>query len=221
MTVEVSVPRSTSYTIAEAAALAGLHKNTIRQKVKMGQLEAETRHGKFGEEYRISHDALIRAGLIDGVLEHAELAAEEGAALAVADEASPSPPPAGAAGLPALVTGLGELFQRHENAMFRLGFMQAELERVKSLAENAESLQREREERQVEAERLRSQLEAAREEARAAAALRAELDQARERLRDAEGLRRVLAEMEQEAERLRTAVDAATQPRPWWKRLFP
>ena len=53
---------SATYTIAEAAALTGLHKNTIRMRVKIGQLEAQVRNGKFGEEYRISHAELVRAG---------------------------------------------------------------------------------------------------------------------------------------------------------------
>src|SRR5262245_66333745 len=86
MMEEVTARTSTSYTIAEAAALAGLHKNTIRHKVRLGQLEAETRHGKFGEEYRIPHDALVRAGLIEGVLESAELAPEEPGPLALPDD---------------------------------------------------------------------------------------------------------------------------------------
>src|SRR5438094_10217767 len=63
---------SATYTIAEAAALTGLHKNTTRMRVKLGQLEAQVRNGKFGEEYRISHAELVRAGLIEGALEPAD-----------------------------------------------------------------------------------------------------------------------------------------------------
>src|SRR5438874_7243214 len=65
-------PPSATYTIAEAAAITGLHKNTIRMRVKLGQLDAQVRNGKFGEEYRISHAELVRAGLIEGVLDASE-----------------------------------------------------------------------------------------------------------------------------------------------------
>src|SRR4051812_15658398 len=53
-----------TYTIAEAAALTGLHRNTIRMRVKLGQLMAERAIGKFGEEYRISRQTLVDAGLL-------------------------------------------------------------------------------------------------------------------------------------------------------------
>jgi hypothetical protein len=213
--------RSASYTIAEAAALTGLHKNTIRLRVKLGQLEAQVRQGKFGEEYRITHAALVRAGLIEGVLDAAESPLgelvvepppeEEEAALAPARSES---------GLPAAVQGsLAELFQRHEQAMFRLGFMQSEMDRLKALAENAESLRQEQTDAGRELDRLRRQLDDAREQARAAETLRRELEQARERLQAAEDMRRLLAEMEQETSRLRAAVEASQQRKPWWKRL--
>ena len=57
-------PDAESYTIAETAALTGLHKNTIRMRVKLGQLAAERAVGKFGEEYRISRRVLVDAGLL-------------------------------------------------------------------------------------------------------------------------------------------------------------
>ena len=56
--------QTSTYTIAEAAALTGLHRNTIRMRIKLGQLEATVRPGKFGDEYRISHSALVSAGLL-------------------------------------------------------------------------------------------------------------------------------------------------------------
>src|SRR5947208_12787519 len=133
---------SATYTIAEAAALTGLHKNTIRLRVKLGQLEAQVRNWKFGEEYRISHAALVRAGLIEGVLDGQEsplgdLSFEGG------DEPDLRPlseEPGEDLPAPALAASLAELFQRHEQAMFRLGFMQSEMDRMKSLGESAESL---------------------------------------------------------------------------------
>src|SRR5258708_37619644 len=57
-------PDSTTYTITEAAALTGLQKNTIRMRVKLGQIPALRSPGKFGEEYRITQDALVMAGLL-------------------------------------------------------------------------------------------------------------------------------------------------------------
>ena len=47
------MPETKSYSIADAAALTGLHKNTIRAKVKSGMLSAEVRVGKFGDERQI------------------------------------------------------------------------------------------------------------------------------------------------------------------------
>lgn len=221
MSAPTAATGSLGYTIAEAAALTGMHKNSIRQRVRLGQLEARVHHGKFGEEYRISHAALIAAGLLEGALEgmegmedlvdcseleisEADLEARE---LAQDDTELP----------PSSLGSLTELFQRHEHAMFRLGFLQAEMERFRALADNAESLQKDRREYQNEMERLRRQLEEARAEAQAADTLRRELEEARERLRGAEDLRRMLAQMEQETTQLRAAVEASQQRRPWWK----
>src|SRR4051812_11124640 len=61
---EMIQPQAESYTIAEASALTGLHKNTIRMRVKLGQLPAQRAMGKFGEEYRITRQALVEAGLL-------------------------------------------------------------------------------------------------------------------------------------------------------------
>lgn len=212
---------SATYTIAEAATLTGLHKNTIRMRVKLGQLEAQVRNGKFGEEYRISHAALVRAGLIEGVLDPSDSPLgdfdtdldDEPDLRPVAGDPE-GPPPA-----PAIAASLAELFQRHEQAMFRLGFMQSEMDRLKALSESAESLRQDQATRDAEAERLRRQLAEAREQAREAEALRRELEQARGRLRDAEDLRRLFSEMEAEAGRLRAAVEAAQNRPTFWQRL--
>src|SRR6476620_6283767 len=119
----VSTQSSASYTIAEASALTGLHKNTIRMRVKLGQLEAEVRQGKFGEEYRIPHAALVRAGLIEGIPGELDPPDEETAP--GESDAAPSPVAMEEAEtreqLPVVAGGLRELFQRHEQAMFRLG----------------------------------------------------------------------------------------------------
>ena len=45
-----AMQKQRTYTINEAAALTGLHRNTIRQRVKLGQLKATVEHGKFGDD---------------------------------------------------------------------------------------------------------------------------------------------------------------------------
>jgi hypothetical protein len=211
-----------SYTIAEAAALSGMHKNTIRLRIKLGQLEADVRQGKFGEEYRIPHAALIRAGLVEGALEGGaqhENCLDE--APTAAEQERAGPPGAGGEELPvpAFAGSLADLFQRHEQAMFRLGYMQSEMERLKSLAGNAESLRQDRMPPETEIAELRQQLDEARDQLRDAETTRKELEQARQRLQDADDLRRLLADMERETARLRTVVEASQHRRPWWKRL--
>jgi excisionase family DNA binding protein len=184
-----------SYTIAEAAALTGLHKNTIRMRVKLGQLPAERAMGKFGEEYRITRQSLVEAGLL----------------------APPDPPPAAftipeAETLPSLEAAppppsqvsqelLADLLQRHEQAMFRLGFLEGELGRQKALAENAESLQVEVRERELEVRELKRELERAQERER-------EIDELRTLLREME---RTTEQMREEVERHRLAAS-----RRWW-----
>jgi excisionase family DNA binding protein len=192
---------SRTYTIAEAAALTGLHKNTIRNRVKGGTLTAEVRVGKFGEEYRLAHDALVAAGLLAGEYvapgdANAEILGEEEGS----GELLPTPH-----------GNLAELFRRHEQAVYRLGWLEAELQRTKALAENAESLQNERVEREVE---LRD--------------LKRELERAQTRAREADELRRMLLDLQQEAAGLRQEVEtrraaeaaaqAAASKRWWWLR---
>src|SRR6186997_1342318 len=98
-----------SYTIAQAAALTGLHRNTIRMKVKAGQIPAEARPGKFGVEYRISRQVLIDVGLLD-----------DAAALEPTDDAEVlAPIEADLVADSSLRSALRDLFLHHENAMFR------------------------------------------------------------------------------------------------------
>jgi excisionase family DNA binding protein len=203
--------QSRTYTINEAAGLTGLHKNTIRQRIRLGQLDATIQQGKFGEEYRIPHEALVEAGLLSG----AGPLEEGGSPTVTAEFAPASEVPNGAS--PVASASLTELFQRHEHAMFRLGYLQGELERVKALAESAESLQRDNEERRLEVNSLRSILDEKETEAAEAARLREELQAARDQLREldavresAERLRALAAEQEQMIQALETR-------RPWWK----
>lgn len=185
-------PEVDKLTIAEAAALTGLHKNTIRMRVKLGQLTAERAVGKFGEEYRISHEALIEAGL-----------------LAPPIPPEPSPPPAAPGSPPPAEPTphmpsqavLADLLQRHEQAMFRLGYLEAELVRHKALAENAESLQTAAREREIEVRELRR-----------------ELERAQERVREIDELRSLLREMERNTEQMREEVERhrIAASRRWW-----
>jgi excisionase family DNA binding protein len=210
-----------TYTINEAAALTGLHRNTVRQRIRLGQLEATVQNGKFGEEYRISVEALVRAGMLSGVGildEEDVLEADftpEGEETAPAERA-----PADGEVLRSTLAALNELYQRHEQAMFRLGYMQGELERVKALAESAESLQRDNEARSQEVQVLKSSLEEKERLAREAEALRLELEETRERAREMERLRLDLDRLKEEAARQESviaALEAAAEKRPWWR----
>jgi len=53
-----------SYTISEVADFTGLHRNTIRRHIKLGELRAEVVQGKFGPEYRIPKSALVESAPI-------------------------------------------------------------------------------------------------------------------------------------------------------------
>jgi hypothetical protein len=185
------MPETKSYSIADAAALTGLHKNTIRAKVKGGLLTAEVRVGKFGEEYRITHDALVDAGLLSGeYVSPAEMPEPDN----VMDE--PFAP---------AQANLTDLFRRHEQAVYRLGWLEAELARTRALAENAESLKEQQMARELEVRDLKRDLESA-----------------LARAREVEDLRRTVTDMEQETLRLRQEVEArrvaeeAAAARRWW-----
>jgi excisionase family DNA binding protein len=209
-----------TYTISEAAALTGLHRNTIRQRIRLNQLEATVQQGKFGEEYRIPHTALVKAGLLSDTGPLGETGPSE--TVFTADvvepesEAPPAPEPepepngeTQTALSRTTVQALGELYQRHEQAMFRLGYLQGELERMKALAESAESLQQERVTRDEELRTLKQALEEKERKAAEAETLRQELDSTQERLREMEQLRKELEGLK----------DLATQlsKRPWWR----
>jgi excisionase family DNA binding protein len=174
-----------TYTIAEAAALTGLHKNTIRMRVKLGQLTARRASGKFGEEYRITRQALVEAGL---------LAPPDPIAAAPVNPPQPGPETALPEGSPTPYIpsqgALQDLFQRHEQSMFRLGYLEAELARQKALAEHAESLQAVANEKELELRELRR-----------------ELEHARERVREIDELRGLVREMERDTERMREEVE--------------
>jgi len=144
-------------TISEAAQLVERHPNTIRQRIKSGQLEAHVEAGRFGDEYRISRQALRDSGLLRGAFPASDQPEPRPAAPAEDENETPD----AAAGV--TTAALIDLYQRHEQAMFRLGYMQGEMERNRALAETAESLRADRDtgelalrEARAEAERLRA-----------------------------------------------------------------
>jgi len=204
-----------TYTISEAAALTGLHKNTVRQRIRLGQLTAEILPGKFGDEYRIPHGALVAAGLLgadpliqpNGPAAGPALESEPPAAAEFAAE----PAARVAATGPETAAALRDLYARHEQAMFRLGYLQGELDRAKALAETAESLRRDNEEQRSEADALRRAL--AEREAREAAA-RAEAETARARLAELDGLRESLAGLKALAAEQQAVIETLSAPRP-------
>jgi excisionase family DNA binding protein len=190
-----------TYTIAEAAALTGLHKNTIRMRVKLGQIAAQRAHGKFGEEYRISQTDLVAAGLI-APPEQPQPPAVSPLQEQVVTPLNPSQdaPPLVSQGV------LLDLLQRHEQSIYRLGWLEAELARHKALAEHTDSLQAAAQEKEMENRELRK-----------------ELERAQERVREIEELRSLIREMERDTERMREEVerhrDAAS--RRWWHFFVP
>lgn len=222
------MPPSQTYSINEAAALTGLHRNTIRQRVRLGQLEASVHAGKFGDEYRIEHASLVHAGLlaemgplgeiVDGPPRDAFDAPRATPTRAVGTPTPRSEAPGeateandGGSSTSALASStlaaLSELYQRHEQAMFRLGFMQSELDRVKALAETAESLRKDSTEHEQEIHALRTALQSKEREAAEAEKLRAELARARDRLTEMESLRGDIEQLKQ----------MAASKRPWWR----
>lgn len=217
--------QSRTYTINEAAALTGRHPNTIRQKIKTGQLEAAVTQGKFGEEYRIAHETLVKAGLLsaagplgetsNGAVLDAEFTDERLHPRSEPEEKEEAPVPQ------ASIAALGELYQRHEQAMFRLGYLQGELERLKALEETAESLRADNDARSQEVQQLRAALAETERQAQDAERLRLEKEreaQEKERLREElERTRERLHEMEQLRQDIELLKAQTAQQRPWWQ----
>lgn len=190
-----------TYTIAEAAALTGLHKNTIRMRVKLGQLAAHRTAGKFGEEYRITRQTLVEAGLLTPPEYEPTPAVSHEPAPGAESRLEQTGTPYNASH-----AALQDLFQRHEQSMFRLGYLEAELTRHKALAEHAESLQSAAHEKEAEIRELRR-----------------ELQHAQEREREIDELRETVRRMERETDRMREEVERhrAAARHPWWHRFRP
>jgi hypothetical protein len=204
-----------TYTINEAAGLTGLHKNTIRQRIRLGQLDASIQQGKFGEEYRIAHQALVDSGLLPdaGPLDSA------GPEAVIDAEFTSTPPSENGAPAGATVGALSELYQRHEQAMFRLGYMQGELDRVKALAETAESLRQDNEQQRREVESLKHALSEQEQQAAAAERLKEELAEAQRRLAEMETLRQNVEHLKaltHEQETVIQTLETAAK-KPWWR----
>ncbi|MBM3458334.1 MAG: helix-turn-helix domain-containing protein, partial [Armatimonadetes bacterium] len=195
-----------SYTISEAAGLTGLHGNTIRKRIKQGALEATVRQGKFGEEYRITYEALVAAGLIAD----AGPRRSGGADLVLEPEwVRDAPPPEAGSGAdpgstalqraaeglegsaltPAGAAALNDLFQRHEQAIYRLGYLQAEVDRLKEIEEQARALEVVSRDQEKEVQELRHSLALRESEAAEAERLRAQLAAKAAEAAEAERLR--------------------------------
>src|SRR4029077_16249320 len=129
---------------------------------------------------RISRHGLIEVGLLDETDTAEDLDDSEVLVPILHEEGATDP----------LRAALRDLFLHHENAMFRMGYMEAELERSKALAAEAESLQDEHHSQELELRKLRQ-----------------ELERSRSREAEIEELRSVLTEMEGEIERLRAEVE--------------
>lgn len=213
--------KTQTYTIAEVAALTGMHRNTIRQRIRLGQLDASVQQGKFGEEYRIAHEALIRAGLVDGAgpLGSASVVETLDPEHAAAEPLDAQPVPEPGAMSQNTVQALTELYQRHEQAMFRLGYLQGELERVKALAETAESLREQTVAKDGEVQQLRAQLDERARQAVEAESLRGELERAKGDLQEMEKLRQDLEGLRALAIRQETVIEMleSSKSRPWWQ----
>jgi excisionase family DNA binding protein len=200
---------SPTYTIAETAALTGLHKNTIRMRVKLGQIPAFRAAGKFGEEYRISQSTLVAAGLLTPPeLPHAaapSLPQETSGRPVEPAHEGPHTPSQEGPHIPSQGPLL-DLLQRHEQSIYRLGWLESELARHKALEEHTDSLQAAAQEKELENRELRR-----------------ELERAQERAREIEELRSLIREMERDTERMREEVERhrAAAIRRWWHFLLP
>ena len=225
-----------TYTINEAAALTGLHGNTIRKRVRQGLVEARVEIGKFGEEYRIPHSSLVTAGLIKegadpppqeaGPVFTPELVGDSDPTGAGSDAATNSTLPVDSGSStenarpgPDPTAALADLFERHSQAMFRLGYMQGEVDRLKAIADTAESLRQKDSDRVTELQSLQDELRIAREQAEEATALREELHRAQAKIEEMDRMRRDLEALKASAARSEDLIlSMAVAPRkPFWK----
>jgi excisionase family DNA binding protein len=210
-----------TYTISEVSQLTGLHRNTIRTKIRVGALEAQIRQGKFGDEYRVSRSALVRGGLIPSDAPETE-PVEPGAAPDFESDLVGRAAPEDAVepnALTGAVAALSDLYQRHEQAMFRLGYLQGELERAKALAETAESLQQAHDARSEEVSALRAALKEKERQTEETEQARRELEAARAQLREMERLREDLNRLAARAEQQEETIEQLEQAsrRPFWQ----
>jgi hypothetical protein len=187
-------------------------------------LKATIHQGKFGEEYRIDHAALVESGLLANQGPLGDTNGVDVLDAELSDRPTEEPQPDGEPSSESMalarttLTALGELYQRHEQAMFRLGYMQGELDRVKALAEQAESLQQDNSAREQELQNLKQALDERERQAAEAERLREEVRELRVRLaefetlqKDLESLKALVAEQEAMIESLE-----ATASRRWW-----
>lgn len=135
-----------SISIKEAAELAGVSKDTIRRNLKQGVLQGVLHKGKYGQEYRIYKDFFEQWLNSRGV--HAYSALQEvleGVPIAANSNTHGQQPflqevPMGDA------TGLPKVLEKLEQAMFRVGWLEGQLDLTKKLLTEGQDTIKQREE---------------------------------------------------------------------------
>ena len=230
-------PTPDSLTIGQAAALTGLHKNTIRAYIKQGRVAAGVVRGKYGQEYRLSRAEVV--ALATEIVSPADLetsgvadapaqfegrgapGASQGSnedsgtedSLGLTDTADPSSPyqtsPATShnLSLEPLVGLLRQVQEENRNLAGQLGFVQAQLQQAKETIRLLQAPPETVEDSEDVVIEASGDRIAAAEEV---GRLKAELDQAQRRVAEFEA---VTDDLEREQE----AVAAEAARRSWWR----
>jgi excisionase family DNA binding protein len=236
-----------SYTITQAAALLGVHANTLRKRIRAGKLPAALVEGPTGQEYRIPAEAIHTAagerqspgpqgafGVVDTGPERPAVeigTRETPPANGVTHQPDSISEPSAGAAIQTVARAremaayteelLGPWRRRLEEQAEEIGTLRAELRQAQATAQEALSVAERRAVEQVS-------------EAEAVGRLRTELEQVRQSLAEqakaAEATGRLKAELEQaqrrvaefeavaeELEREQEAAAAEAARRPWWR----
>lgn len=200
------------YNLTEASILTGLHKNTIRGYVKIGKVEAKKENGKYGLETIISHNSLVKAGItIDDKDKNALL--WDGKVKSIGrDNISGD-------GMPN-VNGFTEdkknpyipsnfykeIMLKYEQATYRTGWLEGQLETTKRLLTEGQEAIRQREESLIK-ERVKIEERLKHEE------------------EEKENLEQEILKIKEETERIKKEKEELTRillfkNTPWWKKAF-
>lgn len=230
-------PTPDSLTIGQAAALTGLHKNTIRAYIKQGRVAAGVVRGKYGQEYRLSRAEVVAlateivspvdletSGVADAPAQfegRGAPGASQGStgdsgtedSLGLTDTADPSIPyqtsPANShnLSLEPLVGLLRQVQEENRNLAGQLGFVQAQLQQAKETIRLLQAPPETVEGSEDVVIEASGDRIAAAEEV---GRLKAELDQAQRRVAEFE----VVTD---DLEREQAAAAAEAARRPWWR----